>query len=57
MKKIYQTPKSSRVKSIGFLILFLLGFIAVSQAQVRTINGIVTAADTKETLPGATILP
>lgn len=56
MKKIYQTPKSSRVKSIGFLILFLLGFIAVSQAQVRTITGIVTAADTKETLPGATVL-
>lgn len=38
------------------LMIFSLCFTAVpAQAQVRTIKGTVTAADTKETLPGATV--
>ncbi len=56
MQKIYQPPKSIRIKTTGLLILFLTGFLAISQAQVRTITGVVTAADTRETLPGATLL-
>ncbi|MEI7499593.1 MAG: TonB-dependent receptor [Bacteroidota bacterium] len=39
-----------------FLLLFLAGFESISYAQVLTIKGTVKAADTKETLPGATIL-
>ena len=38
------------------LILFILGMASFSFAQVRTIKGTVTASDTKETLPGASIL-
>ena len=56
MKKIYQPPKSFRIKSTGLLILFLSVFITISQAQVRTITGVVKAGDTQETLPGATIV-
>jgi len=41
----------------GLLILVIFaGFGMSVSAQVRTIKGTVTAADTKETLPGATIL-
>jgi len=56
MQQFYPPNKSFRIKKIGFLILFLAGFFLVSHAQVRTVTGIVTASDTKETLPGATIL-
>jgi TonB-linked SusC/RagA family outer membrane protein len=37
-------------------ILLITGIVSVSFAQVRTVTGTVTAADTKETLPGATIV-
>ncbi len=56
MKNFYNLEKSYRIKTIGFLILFLSGFITITYAQVRTITGVVTAGDTKETLPGATIV-
>jgi len=56
MKKFYIPNKSFRITTTGFLILLLTGFFAVSQAQVRTITGVVTASDTKETLPGASVL-
>lgn len=39
-----------------FFFLFLAGFGSISFAQVRTIKGTVTAADTKETMPGTTVL-
>jgi TonB-linked SusC/RagA family outer membrane protein len=55
MQKIYPIRKSLRIKKAGFLFLFLAVILSVSHAQVRTITGVVTAADTKETLPGATI--
>ncbi|MEI7896034.1 MAG: TonB-dependent receptor [bacterium] len=43
---------------LSALLIFLLvaGFGSPSRAQVRSIKGTVTAADTKETLPGTTIL-
>ena len=56
MQKFYQPKASNWIIKIGFLILLLSGFFAVSQAQVRTITGVVSAGDTKETLPGATVL-
>ena len=56
MEKFYPSEKSYRIKFTGFLVLFLAGFLTFSQAQVRTITGTVTASDTKETLPGATVV-
>ncbi len=56
MKKRYPLTPVSRIRRTGLLILFLFGFFALSQAQVRTISGVVSAGDTKETLPGATVL-
>lgn len=44
------------LKKIGLLLFLLYGFTAVSWAQVRTITGEVTASDTRETLPGATVV-
>ncbi|MCK9422884.1 MAG: TonB-dependent receptor [Bacteroidales bacterium] len=43
-------------KKIGLFLILILGFTGFSMAQVRTIKGVVTASDTKETLPGATIV-
>jgi TonB-linked SusC/RagA family outer membrane protein len=37
------------------LLGFFLVFLSVCNAQVRTITGTVSASDTKETLPGATV--
>jgi len=42
-------------KKSGFLFLFLLVFVSFSYGQA-TITGTVTASDTKETLPGATVV-
>ncbi len=39
----------------GMLFLIFTGFGMSVSAQVRTITGTVTASDTKETLPGATV--
>ena len=38
------------------IIMFFLGMAAFSSAQVRTISGTVTTSDTKETLPGASVV-
>ncbi|MCX6252284.1 MAG: TonB-dependent receptor [Bacteroidetes bacterium] len=43
-------------KKVGLLLILILGITVFSFAQVRTIKGVVTASDTKETLPGATIV-
>jgi len=56
MQKFYIFKRSSCTIKSGFLILFFAGLVAATQAQVRTITGIVTAGDTKETLPGATVM-
>ncbi|MEI7982324.1 MAG: carboxypeptidase-like regulatory domain-containing protein, partial [Bacteroidota bacterium] len=40
----------------GLTLLLFFGWTLFSFAQVRTIKGIVTTSDTKETLPGATVL-
>jgi len=48
--------KNSIFIRVGFFILLAFGFTGFSNAQVRTIKGVVTASDTKETLPGATVL-
>jgi TonB-linked SusC/RagA family outer membrane protein len=41
---------------MAMAILFLSGSGSVLYAQVRTIKGTVTASDTKETLPGTTVM-
>jgi TonB-linked SusC/RagA family outer membrane protein len=46
--------KREDLKALLLLVFFLL-LVSVSNAQVRTITGTVTASDTKETLPGATV--
>jgi TonB-linked SusC/RagA family outer membrane protein len=56
MQKFYAPNKSFRIKTAGLMILLIAGFFAVTEAQVRTITGVVTAGDTKETLPGATVM-
>ena len=56
MLKFYKPPKSIRIIKTGFIILFLTGFFAIVQAQNLTVTGVVTAGDTKETLPGATVV-
>ena len=42
------------IKTTTFILLLFLGFAKIASAQV-SISGTVTASDTKETLPGATI--
>jgi TonB-linked SusC/RagA family outer membrane protein len=37
-------------------LLFLLGSVVYSQAQVRSISGLITDQQTKETLPGASVV-
>jgi TonB-linked SusC/RagA family outer membrane protein len=56
MANLYSFKRSFRIKTTGLMVLFFAGFFAISQAQVRTITGVVKASDTKETLPGATIV-
>ncbi len=56
MQRFYPTKKSFRIQKAGLLILIFTGFFAFAHAQVRTITGVVSASDTKETLPGATIV-
>jgi TonB-linked SusC/RagA family outer membrane protein len=46
--------KKGNLKALLLLGFFLL-LLSVSNAQVRTITGTVSASDTKETLPGATV--
>jgi len=47
--------KGKEPKALLLLVFFLL-LMSVSYAQVRTITGRVFASDTKETLPGASVL-
>ncbi len=56
MQEFYPVKKSFRIIRTGILILFLGGLLAVSNAQTRTVTGVVAAGDTKETLPGATVV-
>ncbi len=50
------TIRNSFFRRTEMLVLFLFVFVSLLHAQVRTVTGIVTAADTKETLPGASIV-
>ncbi|MCK9203106.1 MAG: TonB-dependent receptor [Bacteroidales bacterium] len=52
--KILHKRKPVLMKACLFLLM-VIGSSGLSFAQVRTVKGTVTAADTKETLPGATI--
>ncbi|MCX6265794.1 MAG: TonB-dependent receptor [Bacteroidetes bacterium] len=56
MQKISPFKELFHHRKSGFLVLFLAGFMMISQAQVRTVTGVVTAGDSKETLPGATVV-
>ena len=53
--QIRETRKKSGTPKAMLLLLFFLFVISVSYAQVRTITGTISASDTKETLPGATV--
>ncbi|MEI6434717.1 MAG: TonB-dependent receptor [Bacteroidota bacterium] len=56
MQEFISCKSFSRSIRVVLSLCFIMGFGLVSFAQVRTITGVVTASDTKETLPGATIL-
>jgi TonB-linked SusC/RagA family outer membrane protein len=53
--QLRETRKKEGTPKAVLLLLFFLFVISVSYAQVRTITGTVSASDTKETLPGATV--
>ena len=55
MQHWYINEKFKPILRTGLFLLFLTGFVSLSHAQVRTISGTVTASDTRETLPGASI--
>ncbi len=55
MQTIDTRKKRRNIKALLLLVLFLL-LIPVCYAQVRTITGIISISDTKETLPGASVL-
>jgi TonB-dependent starch-binding outer membrane protein SusC len=55
MQHLYTRKKILQVLRTGMILMFFAGFASWSHAQVRTITGTVTASDTKETLPGASI--
>src|ERR1035437_2546899 len=48
--------KKGRKPKVLLLLVFFLLLMPVSYAQVRTITGIVSSSDTKETLPGTSVL-
>ena len=48
--------KKRKIPRALLLLVFFMVFLVVANAQVRTITGTVSAGDTKETLPGATIV-
>jgi TonB-linked SusC/RagA family outer membrane protein len=56
MKKIKPIVKKLTSKRSGLFSFFLMGMVLLSFGQVRTISGTVTSADTKETLPGTSVL-
>lgn len=56
MRKTYTLLKNSRVLRVAIFLLISLGMAVPSIAQTRTITGTVTASDTQETLPGASVL-
>ncbi len=53
--RIREIHKKKRNLKALLLLGFFLLLLSVSNAQVRTITGTVSASDTKETLPGATV--
>jgi TonB-linked SusC/RagA family outer membrane protein len=53
--QLRETRKKGGTPKAVLLLLFFLFVISVSYAQIRTITGTVSASDTKETLPGATV--
>jgi TonB-linked SusC/RagA family outer membrane protein len=46
---------TNTLRKSGLILLLVAGLVSGSFAQVRTISGTVSAGDTKETLPGATV--
>jgi len=56
MKTLRSDHSKNNLITIVLLLLLIMGPVAQSYAQARPIGGQVTASDTKETLPGATIL-
>ncbi len=56
MLNFYNAKMSLPIKTAGLLILFLAGLFTDTQAQIQNVTGIITAGDTRETLPGATII-
>jgi TonB-linked SusC/RagA family outer membrane protein len=56
MKKRLLSFKNWANKRSGLLSLFLIGAVLLSFGQGRTITGTVSSSDTKETLPGTSIV-
>jgi len=56
MQKESTAFHSFSLKKPALLLLLLLGITSLTYAQVRTLSGTVTDSDSRETLPGATIL-
>ena len=56
MKIIPQRHSKKIFRAIACMLILLLGSVTMTIAQVHPITGRVSAADTKETLPGATIV-
>ncbi len=56
MKTILQIRSNASIRVMALMLLLTMVFVLPAAAQVRTITGRVTASDTKETLPGATVV-
>ena len=56
MKITQPNPVRLTLRATALMLILLLGSVTFTVAQVRMISGQVSAADTKETLPGATVL-
>ena len=55
MKTLRSDHSKTAFRALAFLLLLYFGSVIQTFAQSRPITGVITAADTKETLPGATI--
>jgi TonB-linked SusC/RagA family outer membrane protein len=55
MKTLRSDHSKTAFRALAFLLLLYFGSVIQTFAQSRPITGLITAADTKETLPGATI--
>ncbi len=56
MKKIKPHYKIFPASRSGLIVLFIMGMVLFSSGQDRTITGTVASSDTKETLPGTSIV-